>query len=122
MLSDTESSARTKKLYRDVFKLLKSHKKAGEFCDNKAPTRLCQADILKAVQKKVAREFLRGLPNKKLILITDSHCYSACVWTTKFLSRMPNCILIGKGVSHTRFSGNAVHFDLPSGKGSVALP
>ena len=70
----------------------------------------------------MARDFLNGTLTKKLVIVTDSHCYSACVWTSKFLSRMPNCVLIGKGVSQTRFSGNAVHFDLPSGKGSVALP
>ena len=78
--------------------------------------------MLSQVQKRVAREFLKGTTNKKVIILTDSHCYSACVWTGKFLARMPNCLLIGKGISSTKFSGNAIHFDLPSGKGSVALP
>lgn len=41
VLSDPDASQRTKKLYRDVFRLLKSHKSDGEFCDNKVPTRLC---------------------------------------------------------------------------------
>ena len=49
VLADNEAPAHTKKLYRDVFKLLKAHKGAGEFCDNKAPTRLCQSDLLSAV-------------------------------------------------------------------------
>lgn len=82
----------------------------------------CAKDLLSDVKRKVARDILKGKCTKKVILLTDSHCYSACVWTSKFLATMPNCVLIGKGVSDTKMSANALSFELPSNKGSIAIP
>lgn len=99
MVADRNTPAATKKIYKDIFRLLRKHKEKGEFCDNKAPRALCSQDLLSKVSRRIAKQFIAGAYNKKVVLITDSHCYSACVWSSKFLARMPNCVFIGKDVS-----------------------
>ena len=65
---------------------------------------------------------LSGTYNKFVILLTDSACFSACIYLSKVLASMPNTLLIGNGVSDTKYSGNGVHFTLTSGKASLTLP
>ena len=65
---------------------------------------------------------LKGTYNKFVILLTDSACFSACIYLSKVLASMPNTLLIGNGVSDTKYSGNGVHFTLASGKSSLTIP
>ncbi len=65
---------------------------------------------------------LKGTYNKFVILLTDSACFSACIYLSKVLASMPNTLLIGNAVANTKYSGNGVHFTLASGKSSVTLP
>jgi hypothetical protein len=97
VLSNQKVSPKLKSLYKRVYKHMADNKGAPTL--KKKNRALCQKSILSAVQRRVARDVLSGVPTKKVVLITDSYCYSACIWTAKILISMPNCVLVGKSLS-----------------------
>lgn len=59
---------------------------------------------------------------KKIYVIVNYNCYSACVWTVNFLSLFPNVVILGKEIGLTTGTGNPLKFDLPSKMAALHLP
>ena len=75
------------------------------------PSKECTRDIISSFNKKLAKEILdknSTLKYKKVVLITNMHCYSACVHTYNFMRLFPNVITIGNPVGATTGSGNSI--------------
>lgn len=70
----------------------------------------------------LAKDILKNKEYKKIVIITNRHCYSACVHTYAFMNLFPNVVSIGESVGITTGSGNSIEFTLPSTQGSIYIP
>ena len=87
ILKSRTASDEIKQMFRDMMEEYHNYKGNVLTEQNNSRPAVCNKDILSKACKKVARE-LKEDPNHNhnyVVIITDSHCYSACIWTAKIL-------------------------------------
>lgn len=115
----------------DVRRAYKRHIRAMNRLSKHYATLSSQSVNSKSCKRGSLQTTIRQLKNKllespdkykKVCVITDYHCYSACVWSVRVLTQLPNVLVLGKQVGSTTGSGNSIKFPLPSNLGHIVSP
>jgi len=93
VIADPSTSPNIKRQFQQVYNHI-AKQKGDLFIERKSSSK-CSDKTFRRAMLACAKYTLADAKAKKIVVIVNQNCFSACVWTRNFLAIFPNTVIIG---------------------------